>query len=243
MMPRITKMRPSKRRPGWIELFLDGVFLCPLPARVARQEGLKEGLILDAPELEALQEQGRRSDATERALHYLAGRPRSRFQLERYLRRKGHEGSAVREAVERCVELGYLDDLEFAAAFARDRIRLRPRSVALLEAELRERGVSRCDARTGVAEALEEEGVDEEELLRRAAEKAWRRLCAQRPDRARRRLLGYLVRRGFRRADIRTALDRLTETESGFILPDTRGRVAKENGERGKRAESGYRTQ
>lgn len=212
-MPRVTKLRPSRRRPGWTEVFLDGVFSCRLPADRVREAGLEEGLVLDPQAETALIGRSERSAATDRALRYLAGGPRSRFQLERYLRRKRFTEPAVREAVERCLELDYLNDRKFAAAFARDRIRLGPRSVALLEAELGERGVDRADAQAGVAEALDGEGVTDEDLLHRAAEKGWRRLRTVEPEAARRRLLAYLARRGFRSADIRRVVERLTPTD------------------------------
>ncbi|MFQ5678869.1 MAG: regulatory protein RecX [Gemmatimonadota bacterium] len=215
-MPHLTRLRPSPRRPGRTELFLDGVFLCRIPTEAIRHRGLAKGSELAPEEVEELREAGRRCEAADRALRYAAGRPRSRFQVERHLRRAGYGEGAVRAAVERCVQAGHLDDREFAAAFARDRIRLRPRSLALLEAELRERGVDRSDARAGIARALEEEVVTEEELLRRAAAKGWRRLRSAAPEQAKRRLYGYLSRRGFRAAEVRAAVERLAGPPGGL---------------------------
>lgn len=144
--------------------------------------------------------------ALERALAYLSHRPRSRFELERHLRDRGYVDAAIGAALARCEALGYVDDREFAAAFARDRIRLRPRSPVLMEAELRKRGVSVEDARSGIADALVGEGVEERDLLRRAAEKGARRLRGRERETARRRLLGYLSRRGFRASEARVVV-------------------------------------
>lgn len=201
-MPRVTGIRPARRRPGWCEILLDGAFFCRLPEAAAEEAGLREGVALEAADLEALRDRSHREEAIERAFGYLSHRPRSRFELERHLRARGYVEPAVRAAVRRCEELGYLDDREFAAAFARDRFRLKPRAPVRVEAELRKRGVSREDARAGVADALESEGVDESELLRRAAATGWRRVRSRDPDTARRRLLGYLSRRGFAASDV-----------------------------------------
>lgn len=209
-MPRITEIRPARRRPGWCEILLDGAFFCRLPRPAADEAGLTEGAELEVAELEAVRDRAHREEALDRALRYLSHRPRSRFELERYLRDRGYVDAAVGAAIERLEELGYLDDREFAAAFARDRIRLRPRAAARIEAELRKRGVGREDARRGVADAMASEEVEEADLLRRAAEKAWRRLRDRDPGTARRRLLGYLSRRGFAASDAWPVVRELT---------------------------------
>lgn len=200
-MPRITAIRPTERRPGWCDIFLDGDFSCRMPRSAAEEAGLAEGVEVELAELERIRDRAHRNDAVDRALRYLGHRARSRFELERYLRGRGYVEPAVRAAMERCGELGYVDDREFAAAFARDRIRLKPRAPARIEAELRKRGVGRDVARAGVADAMASEEVGEADLLRRAAGKAWRRLRGRDPETARRRLLGYLSRRGFAAAD------------------------------------------
>jgi regulatory protein len=49
-------------------------------------------------------------DAMTRALKLLAGREKSRAQLEAALVAKGHTAEEIAGAVKRCQELGYLDD-------------------------------------------------------------------------------------------------------------------------------------
>lgn len=200
-MARITAIRATQSRRGWCEVFLDGAPFCRLPRSAAEEAGLAEGIEVDPERLAAVRDRAHRKAARERALRYLGHRPRSHFELERHLRERGYARTAVEAALERCAELGYLDDRAFAAAFARDRIRLRPRAVRLMEAELAGRGVAPADARAGIREAMADEGVEEADLLRRAAQKAWSRLQGRDPETALRRLLGYLDRRGFAAAD------------------------------------------
>lgn len=213
-MPRVTALEPSERPRGWVDVHLDGAFVCRLPRRGAEEEGVAVGTELDRRELEAIRDRAQGREALDAALRYLAHRPRSRFEVERRLRREGYVASAVSAAVSRCLEMGYLDDREFAAAWARDRIRLRPRSPVLIEAELRRRGVSPGDARAGIAAALDDEEVSEDDLLRRAAERASRRVDRADREVARRRILGYLARRGFRGVDARAAVERILERGS-----------------------------
>jgi SOS response regulatory protein OraA/RecX len=95
--------------------------------------------------------------------------------------------------------MGYLDDREFARMYTVDRIRLRPRSMGLIETELRRKGVTADEARDGAMLALEEEGVTEEELARRTAHKGLASLATPDLASSRARLYAYLGRRGFRR--------------------------------------------
>lgn len=152
-----------------------------------------------------------RREAMERALGYLSHRPRSRRELERYLRRKGFEERALEKVIARCEELGYVDDRAFAEAFVRDRIRLRPRGAFRLESELREKGIDPELAREAIREAFRQEEVTERELLERVARKQWERVRGKDPRTARRRLVGALRRRGFPAGEIYRIVEELTE--------------------------------
>ena len=150
-----------------------------------------------------------REEALRRAFGYLAHRSRSRAELERYLSRRGYADAVVASVLARCEDLGYVDDREFAASWVRDRIRLKPRGIARLRSELRKKGVPASDAEAGIARAFGEEGVTERDLLERVAEKRWRTRRTDDPVRVRRRLSGYLQRRGFPGHAIREVVDRL----------------------------------
>ena len=57
--------------------------------------------------------------ALDAALKLLASREKSRAQLEAALVVRGHAAQEIRAAIERCVELGYLDDQRSALDLAR----------------------------------------------------------------------------------------------------------------------------
>jgi regulatory protein len=117
----------------------------------------------------------------------------------------------VEQALHRCGRLGLVDDQAFAAAFSRDRIRLRPRGVSRLEAELLQKGVSREDAEAGIRAAFEDEELTELELLEATARRRWRRLAAADPSTARQRLFGHLARSGFPIDDVGRIVERLAK--------------------------------
>lgn len=216
-MPRVTRLEPVGRNGDRVRVHLDGEPRATLPRAAAEEMGLTAGDELSGQEVDRLLWEARRQEAMDRALGYLAHRSRSRAELERHLRRKGYEDAVVEGVISRCRELGYVDDREFALSYVRDRIRLKPRGTIRLEAELRKKGVSEEDARAGIERAFREAGVDERDLLERAARKRWRSRRTDDPRKLRRRMYGYLQRRGFRTSEIREVVDGLMDglEESG----------------------------
>lgn len=196
-MPTVTRLEPSDPGADRLVVALDGETLGALSAERAAELDLQEGVSITRARADAVRAEVRRLEALDAALRLLSTRPRSRRELERRLGGKGFSDDAVSATLERCGALGYLDDVAFAAAHARDRIRLRPRGKLRLLAELREKGVSDADARSGIERAFREEEVTERELAERVLEKKWRGLADRDRRKERRRLAGHLKRRGF----------------------------------------------
>lgn len=153
------------------------------------------------------------------ALNLLSYRARTRAELRRKLVAKDFRPARVDACLERLQERGLLDDRAVAAAFVRDRLRFRPRGSVRLAQELRAKGVRGDVARQVVEDVLGEEEVTEADLAQEVAE-GW--VARQSPglltalvradrspeaEKARRRLHGYLARRGFRGAALGRAMD------------------------------------
>ncbi|MDT8436528.1 MAG: regulatory protein RecX [Gemmatimonadota bacterium] len=205
-MPVVTRIEP--RRGAGLLVEIDEERLRPVPRPVAEAFELRAGLELSPARTAALRAEVDRYAARDAALRLLARRPYARAELARRLGRRGLPPEAVEWALARCEALGYLDDSEFAVSYVRDRLRLRPRAPALLRDELRARGVDPATAAAAVEAGLAEAGIAEGDLLRRLATRRARALAGT-PDReaARRRLAGWLRRRGFAPGDVRDAVD------------------------------------
>lgn len=214
-MPTVTRLEAVGSRAGRVRVHLDGEPLCRLDPEAVERLGLEVGAELPDDRVREVLHEGRAREALDRAFGYLSHRSRSRFEVERHLRSKGFEPPAVEAALERCAELGYLDDRAFAAGWVRDRIRLKPRGRFRLLMELKEKGVSEVDAEAAIDRAFREEGVEERELLERAARKRWASRRSDDPDTVKRRLAGYLKRRGFRGSDVWDVVHRLVEELDG----------------------------
>lgn len=165
----------------------------------------------------------------EAALALLSHRARTRRELKTKLRQKGYGPQRIDVCLDRLEQKGLLDDAAVAAAFVRDRLHHRPRGKARLASELRAKGLDADTALETIDQVFDDEGASDLELALETAEGWIRRQGAKRvralggepgPDRdkARRRLYGYLARRGFRGDALSAAMDRAAElagSESG----------------------------
>jgi regulatory protein len=124
------------------------------------------------------------------------------------LRRKGYGDAAIGYAVAEAERLDLLDDAAFAAAWVRDRLKLRPRGARALIHELGRKGVAGDVARSAVEQVMASSGVSDAELCMAAAERWARTRAGTDADRMRtaRRLAAFLARRGYSPAHIRTAV-------------------------------------
>jgi regulatory protein len=97
--------------------------------------------------------------------------------------------------MEHLLRLGYVDDRKFACQWAASRARLRGYGRKRIEQELRQKGVNQETIREALAEAIPLE--DERETARTVAEKKLRTMKSLEPEARKRRLAGFLERKGF----------------------------------------------
>ncbi len=142
--------------------------------------------------------------ATSQALRFLSYRARSESEVRRRLAAK-YAGRVTDSVVQRLKELGLLDDASFALEWTRSRVSHRPRSASAIRRELLGKGIDRDTAQAAV------EALDDEESAYRAGQRAASSLSDADYMAFRRRLQGYLYRRGFNGAVIRRTADRLWE--------------------------------
>lgn len=195
MHGEITALTTQKRNKERVNVYLDGRFAFGLAAVEAAR--LRVGQRLSDDDVIRLQRQDDIERAYERALNYLSYRPRSTWEVERNLRKKDVEGAVIDAVVARLGRAGLLDDREFARYWVDNRARFNPRGLRGLRHELRQRGIPR--------EIIDETlaSVDEEAAARKALESGARRLSKAEPAEFRRKLQGYLARRGFSYAVIK----------------------------------------
>ena len=147
-----------------------------------------------------------------RSLDMLARAPRSVRDLRRRLLHKGETEADVDAAIERLTAAGLLDDAAYARAYVRAKVSSQAFSRRRLQQELAKRGVARDVADAAIVEVLHDDEVDEVANIERAASRKLRTLRGLDEETQRRRLYGYLARRGYAADDVRAVVDRLQRT-------------------------------
>ena len=143
------------------------------------------------------------SRARAAALRYLARRSRTEAEMRRRLRRD-FDASAVNAVIRDLKESGLIDDAAFAGAWVESRSVRKPRSANAVRRELLAKGVGRETADEAVT------GLDDEESAYRAGLPAAERNAGLPDEAFRRRLWGFLQRRGYGQSVTRRAIERLS---------------------------------
>ncbi|HOA23272.1 MAG TPA: RecX family transcriptional regulator [Aggregatilineales bacterium] len=203
MAGTITALVVQKRNKERVNVYLDGEFAFGLA--LAEAIKLKKGQTLSDEDIARLKALDEIEVVHERALNLLSHRPRSAEEVRRKLRDSKQEFSdtAIETVIERLERAGLLDDEAFARYWVDNRERFNPRSARALRHELRQKGVSNQVVDRVLAD------LDEQDAAYRAAQAKVRRYAHADEAEFRKRMGGYLSRRGFAYGVVRDVLDRL----------------------------------
>ena len=153
------------------------------------------------------------------ALRFLSYRPRSEAEVRTRLRRT-FAAPLVERVIENLKEQALVDDARFARQWRESRESLRPRSAWAIKRELMAKGVD-----TALADQATRD-VDDGESAYQAALNPARKLGGADLPTFRRRVWGYLKRRGFSDSVSRRAIDQLweetTRAKNGLAADGTR---------------------
>ena len=209
-MSLITAIHPTPRHPGRFDVLVDGKRHATLSLDALERLNLAVGDSVAGREA-LIEQEAAQLHVYDRALNMLAFRARSSAELARSLARKGEPKELVDRAVTRLQEQGLLDDAAFAQAFARTKVLGAQQSKRRVQQDLARKGVARTVTDAAIAAVFEEEGVDQREVVERAARRKLRSLAKLEPLVRRRRLYGFLARRGYDGEDIRRAMEAVGE--------------------------------
>jgi len=195
MSKSITKIEVQKKRSKRRSIFLDGDFFCGVDEEVISRLGLIEGMEVDEEEIARIILTEEKLKAKRYALNLLSYRMRSRHELASRLKQKGFDENTIDELADDLEDVGLIDDLEFAKSWIRTRMELNPRSFYAIRRELQKKGVEKEIA--GQAENELKGEFDEKGIALSLGRKRLASLKGLEARDLKRRLLGYLSRRGF----------------------------------------------
>jgi len=207
-VPTLTALAPDPRQPGYRLVEVDRGRFASLPVAALEPLRLEVGAALAPAVLDRLRELADIEAAERAALRALARRAHARLDLQRRLVKKQHPPAAVDAALERLASRGLLDDRRFAEQYAALRA-TRGKGPARLLGDLMAQGVERRTAEHAVRRALEEEGIDPGVEARAVATKRARQLAGLPVPVRKRRLLAFLLRRGYAGVPLKDLVEEL----------------------------------
>lgn len=194
-MPRVTDIQVQKNG-QFYSVFVDGRFAFSLGDLELSASALRVNVELTEAELGEWVKSSGLSKLRNRALSYLAIRPRSELELRQYLQRKEASAEDTGSVIDWLKSFGYLDDADFARRWAEHRRRLSQRSDARIRSELRQKGISY----EIIDQALAGQEVDQQAALKELIAKRRHRYADEE------KLISYLARQGYGWSQIREAL-------------------------------------
>ncbi|MEP7346475.1 MAG: regulatory protein RecX [Gemmatimonadaceae bacterium] len=187
----------SEKRVGSYIVSIDGEPIGALSPAAIADLGFGVGDTLDVKALDKLRDAIAEQVVFDKAVELLGVSQRSTRDLQRRLVQKGAGKVHVEAAIIRLAALGYLDDSAFAESLVRSRLVEGGSSKRRVEQILLRKGVARSVADEAIQRAIDENGTDERVAALQVARKRLKTLRSLDPATRKRRLYGFLARRGY----------------------------------------------
>ena len=203
MAKKITGLKLQKRNKNRVNVYLDGEFAFGLSRIVAAW--LHTGQELSDEKIAELLSKDNVEIALQRAMNFLSYRVRSEQEVRQNLTKHGHTDQVIEEIIDRLKKGGLVDDANFAELWVENRSDFRPRGSQLLRMELRQKGIPD----QVISNVLTE--IDDHSLALKAARKKARRYQSLEWQEFRKKMNGFLARRGFHYGIISEVLPKVWE--------------------------------
>ena len=206
MKKRLTDIQIDEEISSRRTLFLDGVYFDSVDAGCIPKFGLRIGLEIEPEVLQKLIEADEGMRAKGYALELLSNQTYSKNQMIRQLRQRGFSPEAIDTTLEDLEQHGHIKDEQFAKKWVDLRQRSKPKGKRMLEYELANQNIDKATVERVIS------GIDDAEEANIAlglAQKQAKRYQSLPSQVAKRRLHGFLLRRGFSYETIQTVIERV----------------------------------
>ncbi len=195
----ITKILRSRSQRQGYAIYIDEALAFDVSEDVLRKFGLHTGQRIDEKTVELIASAEAFERAKRIALNFLSYRPRSAKEIVNKLLSKGYSTALAKKVTDHLAGLKLLNDLEFARMFVRDKLRGKPMGKSMMRRKLLEKGITPQTIERVLREYISDQ--DEQEaatkLLERKLKRSKERFEKLEPTRQHKRLVDYLLRRGF----------------------------------------------
>ena len=225
MKQKITDIQASSELPSHQQLFLNGTPFLIIHAALIEKFGLRIGLEIEAETIKKIIAADEVMRAKNRALgllreakdnatgdepedHRRTRKPKiyTKSEIERRLEREGFSVDAIETSIAELIRSGHIRDRKYAENWIARRQKSNPRGKTLLKHELVDKGIDKETAEQVVATV---ETEDERKVALQIAQKRVKQYKRLPTHVAKRRLHGFLARRGFGADIVRQVLEQI----------------------------------
>jgi regulatory protein len=197
---KITKITQQQKRADRYSVFVDDNYSFSLSESALLESKIHSGQELTKEQVGEFKKLSADDKLYNQTLRYVAMRPRTGWEIETYLERKGGSPALIEQIVNKLTNIGLIDDAKFALAFVADRRLLRPTSRRKLVVELRKKHIS--------SELIEQVVGNEKEDERTSLAEVIAKKRKQTKYQDDLRLMRYLASQGFNYDDIKHELNK-----------------------------------
>ena len=226
MKQKITDIQASPELPSHQQLFLDSAPFVVIHASLVEKFGLRIGLEIEAEVIEKIiaadevmraknyvlrllreeKDNNTTADEPEDSRLTLKRKTYTKSEIERQLQREGFSSDAIETSIEELIRSGHIRDRKYAENWIVRRQKSNPRGKTLLKRELVDKGIDRETAEQVIATV---ETEDETKVALEIAQKRAKQYKRLPTHVAKRRLHGFLARRGFGSDIVRQVLEQI----------------------------------
>ncbi|MCY3740642.1 MAG: RecX family transcriptional regulator [Candidatus Poribacteria bacterium] len=225
MKQKITDIQASPELPSHQQLFLNGAPFLVIHAALIEKFGLRIGLEIDPEAIEKIIAADEVMRAKNHALRLLreakdnttadeqeTPRPTlkpkiyTKSEMKRHLEREGFSATAIETSITELIRSGHIRDRKYAENWIARRQKSNPRGKTLLKHELVDKGIDKEIAEQVIATV---EVEDETKVALEIAQKRAKQYKRLPTHVAKRRLHGFLARRGFGSDIVRQVLEEI----------------------------------
>lgn len=203
-MAVITGITPQVKDKTRCNIEVDGRFYCGMKLETVMQNRLKAGLTVSLEELSRIQLESEKTTALDKALTHITASMKTEREIRDYLKKKGYLADVCDYVVEKMKGYGFLDDGQYARAYAESAGKKKGRR--LIAAELRRKGVD-----DGHIERALEDLTGERESAERLLAKYMRGKETDRKTLS--KAYSYLLGKGYDYDTAKSALEAFGSTE------------------------------
>ena len=210
MKRQITDIQVQRKHPSRRSIFLDGQFFCGVSNEVAVKFHLKRGMDIDADKLKELLHEEEFSKAKNYVYRILARRMYTTKEIHDKLVERGYIDEIIQDVIATLERYGYLNDRTYAEEWIQSRMRGKPKGKFALRQELGRKGIEKSIIEDALSCAFDES--DEQNMALDLARRKARSYSGDDPAAAKRKLQGFLLRRGFDFETVKDVIEQVIDS-------------------------------